>query len=172
MIKINRRRAIRFALAALPAAWLLWPSGASAQQAFRRFFPFLIDLDGWQGRQPDGMSMEMGNTSMLTATREYERGSARLHAAVVTGPAATGALAAGRTGMNIETADGHLITTTIGGLTVIKTFNSKDKSGAIMVALGASAMFSLSYNSVTEDEVLPLAQKFDWKAIQVAAEQK
>jgi len=37
-----------------------------------------------------------------------------------------------------------------------------------MVALGASALFSVSYNGMTEDEALPLAQKFDWKAIQAA----
>ncbi len=171
MIDISRRRAIRFALAVLPAAWLLRSSRASAQQAFRRFFPFLIDLDGWQGKTPDGMSMAMGNTSMLTATREYERGGARLHAAVVMGPAATGALAAGQSGMNIETTEGHLITSTIDGFTVIRTFNIKEKSGAVLVKLGTSAMFSFSYNGLVEDEAMPLAKKFDWKAIQAATQQ-
>jgi len=33
-------------------------------------------------------------------------------------------------------------------------------------------MFSVSYNSLTEDEALPLAQKFDWKAFQAASQQK
>lgn len=171
MIDINRRHAVRFALAALPAAWLLRPSPAPAQQAFRRFFPFLIDLDGWQGRAPDGMSMEMGDNSMLTATREYQRGTARVHAAVVMGPAAMGALAAGKTGMNVDTVEGHLITSTIDGFTAIRTFNIKNKSGAIMIALGPSAMFSLSYNGLTEDEALPLAKKFDWKGIQAKLQQ-
>ena len=71
--------------------------------------------------------------------------------------------------MNIETTDGHVITSTVNGLPVTKTYNIKQKSGAIMVALGASALFSVSYNGMTEDEALPLAQKFDWKAIQAAA---
>jgi hypothetical protein len=171
MIDINRRRAIRFALAGWPAVWLLQPSSAAAQEAFRRFFPFLVDLDGWQGKTPDGMSMAMGNTNMLTATREYERGSARLHAAVVMGPAATGALAASQSGMNIETTEGHLITSTIDGFTVVRTFNTKEKSGAVLVKLGPSAMFSFSYERLTEDEAMPLAKKFDWKAIQSATQQ-
>jgi hypothetical protein len=135
MIDISRRHFVSLALAALPAAWLLRLSPAYAQQAFRRFFPFLVDLDGWEGHTPDGMSMEMGNSSMLTATREYRRGPARVNVGVVMGPAAVGALAAGAAGMNIETTEGHMITSTIDGFTVIRTYNIKEKSGAVMVKL-------------------------------------
>lgn len=171
MIEISRRHAVSLALAALSAAWLLRSSPARAQQAFRKFFPFLIDLDGWQGRTPDGMSMELANSSMLTATREYQRGGARLNVGVVIGPAATGALAAGQNGMNVETSEGHMIASTIDSFTVIRTFNIKEKSGAVLVKLGPTAMFSFSYNGLTEDEAMPLAKKFDWKAIQAAAQQ-
>jgi len=171
MIELSRRRAVRLALAGLPAAWLLRSIPASAEQAFRRFFPFLVDLDGWHGKTPDGMSMAMGSTNMLTATREYENGGARLHATVVIGPAAVGALAASQSGINIETAEGHMISSTIDGFTVIKTFSTREKSGALLVKLGDSAMFSLSYSGLTEDEALPLAKKFDWKAIQAATQQ-
>jgi hypothetical protein len=171
MIDINRRHAISLALAALPVAWLLRPWPAHAQQAFRKFFPFLIDLDGWQGRTPDGMSMEMGNSSMLTATREYQRGAAHLNIGIVMGPAAAGALAASQSAMNIETSEGHMITSTIDSFTVIRTFNIKEKSGAVLVKLGPTAMFSFSYNGLTEDEAVPLAKKFDWKAIQAMSQQ-
>jgi hypothetical protein len=41
-------------------------------------------------------------------------------------------------------------------------------AGAILVALGPSAMFSLSFNGVAEDEALTLARRFDWKTIQAA----
>lgn len=56
---IDRRRAIRLALAALPAAWAFRSSPAQAEPAFRRFLPFLIDIDGWEGKEPTGFSMEM-----------------------------------------------------------------------------------------------------------------
>jgi len=114
----------------------------------------------------------MPNNSMTTATREYTRGSSQLHASVVTGPAAAGALATTKTGMNIETSEGHMISTTIDGFAVAKTYNVPQKSGAIMVALGPAAMFSVSYNGMTEEEAMPLAHKFDWKAFQMASEQK
>jgi hypothetical protein len=168
---ISSRRMI-FALVTLSILWPLGLAPARAQQAFQRVLPLLIDLDGWQGKKPDGMSMEMPNNSMTTATRDYQQGAAQMHAGIVIGQAATGALAPLQAGMNIQTADGHMITSTISGLSVIKTFNIHQKSGAIMVALATNALFSLSYNGITEEEVLPLAEKFDWKAVQTAAQQK
>ena len=165
---IDRRAFFAFALAALAAIWL-HPSQAEADPAFKRFLPLLVDLDGWQCKKPDGMSMEMTGANMTTATRDCQRGPAQLHASVMIGPAAAGALGAVVAGMNVETSDGHMISSTINGLKTTKSYNSKDKSGAILVALGESALFSVSYNGLTEDEALPLAQKFDWKAIQAAA---
>ena len=161
---IDRRRAIRLALATLSAAWL--PTAARAQQSFQRFLPFLIDLPGWKGNKPDGMAMEIAGTGMITATRGYERGDARLNAQVITGPAAQAALAATSAGIKIETGDLRMSTSTIDGLQVTRTFTASLKSGAILVALSANAVFTLTFTGVAEDEALTLAQKFDWKAIQ------
>jgi hypothetical protein len=88
------------------------------------------------------------------------------------GPAAIGALGSTRTPMNIETTDGHMITSTMNGFPVTRTYNNKDKSGAILVALGDAALFSVSYKGLTEEEAMPLAQKFDWKAFQAATRVK
>jgi hypothetical protein len=54
---IRPRRAIFLGLLALSVLWPL--SSVRADQAFQRFLPLLVDLDGWQGKKPDGMSMEM-----------------------------------------------------------------------------------------------------------------
>jgi hypothetical protein len=167
---INARRATYLALVAVS---ILWPlSSVRGEQAFQRFLPLLVDLNGWQGKKPDGMSMEMPNNSMTTATRDYQRGAAQLHAGVVMGQAAAAALAPIQTGINVQTSDGHMISSTMHGLSIVKTFNTQQKSGAIMVALGKNALFSLSYNGINEDEALALAEKFDWKAIQAAAQVK
>jgi len=40
------------------------------------------------------------------------------------------------------------------------------------VALDKDAMFSFSYNGMSEDEALAIAEKFDWKAIQAATKTK
>jgi hypothetical protein len=161
---INRRRAIHLAFAALAVAWV--PNAARAQQGFQRFVPFLVDLPGWKGNKPDGMGMEMAGTSMVTATRSYERGAAYVNASVLTGMAAQGALAATNAGIKIETPDIHMTTSTIDGLQVTKTYTVSAKSGAIVVALGPAAIFTLAYTGIDEDEAMGLARKFDWKAIQ------
>jgi hypothetical protein len=164
---MTKSRLVIFSLLlALPVLWSA--SSARADQAFQRLMPLLIDLDGWQGKKPDGMSMEMPGGSMTTATREYDRGPARLHASVVVGQAAIGALAPMLAKMNITTAEGHMLTDTMHGMQVMKSYTTAQKSGALLVALDKDAMVSFSYNGITEDEALALAEKFDWKAIQAA----
>jgi hypothetical protein len=167
---VNDVKAVARTSAAFLAHFLLWPHFAvSADQPFQRFLPLLIDLAGWQGKKPDGMSMQMSDTSMTTATRDYERGPAQVHASVVIGQAAEGVLAPIQTGMKMQTSEGHMITDTMRGMPVIKSFSSKDKSGAVIVALSKNAMFNLGYEGIGEEEALQLAEKFDWKALQAAA---
>jgi hypothetical protein len=116
--------------------------------------------------------MQMSDTSMTTATRDYERAPAKLHVSVIIGQAAEGAMAPIQAGMKMQTPEGHMITDTMRGLPVLKAYNSKDKSGTLIVALGNNAMFSLAYEGVPEEEVLQLSEKFDWKAMQAAAAAK
>ena len=116
--------------------------------------------------------MEMPNGSMTTATREYQKGYSKANAAVMTGQAALGALASMQSGMNINTSEGHMVTDTMQGMKVMKSYATVQKSGALLVALDKDAMFSFSYTGLAEDEALALAQKFDWKAIQAAAKAK
>ena len=74
--------------------------------------------------------------------------------------------------MNIQTAEGHMVTSTMHGMPVLKGFNTKDKSGSLIVGLAKDAMFSFAYSGLTEDEALALAEKFNWKALQAASQSK
>ncbi len=141
---------------------------ARAQQAFERFVPLLIDLPGWTGKKADGVAMQMPGNNMITASRDYQRGDARLTAQVIVGSAAQGALATINTGMKFETSEGRMSTSTIDGMTVMQTYSMKDKNGAIMVALGTNAIMNVSFKALAEDEALTLARKFNWRAIQAA----
>ena len=166
---IDRRHAIRLALslAAAPAAALLSSAVAHAQ-AFQRYTAFLVDLQGWKGGTPDGMAMEIPGNRMITATREYERGDARLSAQIIIGPMAQGALASLGQPMKIETREGRMYTAAIDGFQTMTTFTVANKSGAIIVGLGPAALFNLTFNGVAEDEALALARRFNWKAMQAA----
>lgn len=95
---------------------MLWSFASRADQAFQRFLPLLVDLDGWQGKKPDGMSMEMANVSMTTATRDYQKGPAQVHASVMVGQTAGATLAPLQNGMNVQTTEGHMITGTLHGM--------------------------------------------------------
>jgi hypothetical protein len=163
---IDRGRAARLVLitAVLAAACSLAPA-APAQEGFQRFYPFLIDLQGWTGKKPEGFTVEMPGNSMTTASREYRRGAAKFSAQVVTGPAAQGALAVVQASVDIQTGDAHMRTGPIDGLPVARTYTVHDKSGTVLVALTPSAMFSISFSGLGEDEALVLAKQFDWKAI-------
>jgi hypothetical protein len=154
------------------AVSILWPFVSRADQAFQRFLPLLVDLQGWEGKKPDGMSMEMSNMSMTTANRDYQKGAAQVHASVMIGQSAAGALAPLQSAMNVQTSEGHMITSTMHGMPVLKSFNTKDKSGSLIVGLGKEALFSFAYNGITEDEALALAEKYDWKALQTATQAK
>jgi hypothetical protein len=81
---------------------VLCPLSARADQSFQRFLPLFVDLDGWQGKKPDGMSLDMPSSSMTTATRDYARGGAQAHASIMMGQAASGALAPIESGMNAD----------------------------------------------------------------------
>lgn len=167
---IDRRRLVRLALAATlaPVACVTLGSVAQAQQAFQRFFPLLIDLPGWEGNKPDGIAMEVPNSRMISATREYQRGEARLNAQVLIGAAAEGAVAAASSGLKIETSEARMSTSTIDGMQVTRSYMINDKSGAVIVAVGPSAVFMLSFDGITDEEGLTLAKRFNWKAIQAA----
>ena len=167
---VKTRSVILALLLMLPV--LLTISSARAEQPYQHLMPLLIDLDGWQGKKPDGMSMDMPGGSMTTASREYQKGPARATAMVVVGQTAVGALTPMVTGTNINSSEGHMLTDTINGMKVLKTYTTAKKAGALLVALDKDAMFSFSYNGLTEDEALALAEKFDWKAIQAAAKSK
>jgi hypothetical protein len=155
------------------ALTILWPlSPSHADQPFQRLLPLLVDLAGWEGKKPDGMSMQMSDTSMTTATRDYTRGSAHAQAAVMVGQAAIGALAPIQSGMNIQTPDGHVTSATMHGMQVLKSYTNAQKSGALIVALGKDALLNFSFSGITEEEGLALAEKFDWKALQAAGQAK
>jgi hypothetical protein len=160
-------------LSCLAALCLLWPlASAHAQQAYQRLIPLLIDFDGWQGKKPDGMSMETSDMKMTTASRDYERVDARLQTGVVVGQAAVAAMAPIEAGMNIQTPQGHMMSSSMRGMKMIRQYSIEDKSGMLMVALDQDALFTLTYNGIGEDEALKLLDKYDWKALQAAAQKK
>ena len=59
-------------------------------------------------------------------------------------------------------------TSTIDGLPVTRSLHLQGQIGSVIVVLGPSAVFMLTFNGVPDDEALTLARQFNWKAIQAA----
>jgi len=112
--------------------------------------------------------MQLAGFDIMTATRKYQREGAHLEIGILTGPAAQAGLAMLKSGMNIQTSEGHVTTETVDGIKIARTYTAKDKSGAILVGIADNALFNVAYTGIAEDEALALAKRFDWKAIQAA----
>jgi hypothetical protein len=166
---MDRRRAIRIAVAAAALAACGGPAAARDARApgeFERFLPFLVDLAGWTGEKPHGLDMEVPGSRIVSASREYRRGGVRLGVAVVVGPTTQGVTAATAANVDLASGDTRMHAAVIDGLPASRSFTAHDRTGVILVALGARAMFSAVFEGLDEDEALGLAQRFDWKAIQ------
>ena len=166
---IDRRAAIRAAVGGA-AGRLAGAVVAGAAQDFQKFVPFLVDLPGWTGNKADGMAMQMPGASMITATREYKRGSATLDAQVISGVAAQGVLAAIQSGMKVETADMRM--STVAGRRAHRRADipvPRKTPARSSSRWGPDAVFNLAFTGVPEDEAYSLwRSRFDWKAIQAA----
>jgi hypothetical protein len=157
-------------IALLGGAAAAWPRVAGAQQSYRKFVAFLIDLQGWTGLQPTGTD-EQRKGGRVTASRHHVRGDAlsavpiidRPHflAFITLGTAAAGSVAGFQ---SKNTSSVHKSTSTIAGFEV-RTL-STPVLVLIAVTLSPDATFSLTFNNVSEDEAMAIAQKFDWKGMQ------
>jgi hypothetical protein len=127
--------------------------------------PLLIDLKGWNAEPARGMTMDMGNSKMINAGREYRQGGKELNAMVFLGNQAM--TQGGMQAMKTETAEGKMSITTIDGFKVKIFYDKKEHSGGVMVQLSQNqqqgAMFTLVYKGLSEEEGLKAAKKFDWK---------
>jgi hypothetical protein len=168
---MDRRRVIRIAVAA--AALAACGSRAAARAApepegFERLLPLLIDLAGWTADEPHGLDLEVPDGRVVSAAREYRRGDARLSVTVVIGPTTQGVTAATQANVDLAIGDTRMRAAIIDGLPVSRSFTAHDRTGVILVALGAHTMFSVVVDGVDENEALALARRFDWTAMRAA----
>ncbi|MBN2231859.1 MAG: hypothetical protein JW781_03440 [Deltaproteobacteria bacterium] len=143
----------------------------AAAAAYDALLPLFIDLPGWNAEPAEGMAMDMGGSSMVSATREYRRGEAQFSAVMMTGQQA-GAMAATVTSqgkMKIETSEVYMAVETIAGFPAYVVRNKQEQSGSITILLDtnpdSARVFTVGYEHLDADEALTLAKKFDWPQI-------
>jgi hypothetical protein len=152
------------------AMMLICVSGVYAD-SYQALYPYLVNLPGWDGKEPNGVKMDMSGMKMINAAREYRQGDKKINAMVLIGNPAMAGAAVPQGMMNMETDEMKIAMTTIQGFRVHAVYNKKELSGAVTVILlpgqeGGGAIFTFSFEGLTETEAMNLAQTFDWKAIQ------
>jgi len=137
---------------------------------FKDLYPFLVDLPGWDGKDPEGSQATFGEVSMLTASRSYTKGEARLKVTIVKGTAVAGMWAPFAMKMEFEDEEQWVKVKEINGFNVGLSYNKQDKKGSIIVNLSTKpdqnvGLFALEYKKISPDQAVKLAKKFDWKGI-------
>ena len=157
--------AIKFALINCLIFGVFISTGVAADHTL--LTPLLVDLKGWSGEPAQGITMDMGSSKMINATRQYRQGGKELTAMVMVGNQAMtqGSMQA----MKAETTEGKMSISTIGGFKVQSHYNKNDKSGVVIVDLSQNqqqgAMFTFVFEGLSEKEGLDTAKKFNWKAM-------
>ena len=159
--------------------FILYPTILVYAASYEAFFPFLINLSGWEAEKADGADIDMSGMTAITAAREYTSGNKKFEAAILIGQMMAGAWNPGyQEGFKMETPDIVMEVKKINGFMVFNSYEKNRSSGLIMVLLkeavvegSAGAVFSFSFNGIESEEALKLAQKFDWKKVKEKVEE-
>lgn len=171
---LNRRRlivaaAIRIgllsAMAALVPTCLLWSSASRAQEPFEAFFPLFVELPGWKGDKPFGSTRKVAPAGItVTAGRAYQRGDATLLVSMGAMPMKPRLVQPPTTG-TVETKERRVSLSIIDGWQVASASDFEDNAVGVHVTL-ANGYLNLSTHGVAERDLVTLARRFDWKALQ------
>lgn len=155
-------------LLALPAL------GASAA-ALDALLPLMIDLPGWQAEKADGADMSAATGAKAVAVfRTYQDGDRKFEVSVLVGMQASASwLPDYKEGYKTESAGAVIEVRRIGGFLVYDSFETESKSGGIIVLLQAAqdgdAILGVSYEGLSREEGMALAQKFNWPKMKAEA---
>jgi hypothetical protein len=153
------------------ALLLLFPGMNAAAATYQGLAGTLVDLPGWNAEKAEGMHMEMGGTTMANANRSYQKDDAEVEAAVTVGGSVMGPAVMGD--MKMETETERVSVSNVDGYRVHTSFSKDDNSGAIVVSLlqdeKGGAIFTLTYNGLSEENAMDLAQTFEWEKMKEEA---
>lgn len=164
-------RVIRLMLCSLVLVGWSLAAGAASYEALK---PLLGDVPDWVGDAAEGASMDMEGSKMITVSRHYQHGEGKsLNVQLGLIPSPMAAPMQMMMGMNMETEEAIMNTSTIDGFRVHQNHEKAQNSGAIVVILGgddkSSAMYSMDYAGISAQDALAIAKRFDWKKMQAAA---
>lgn len=130
----------------------------------------LIDIPQWEAEPAQDMDMNMNGIKILNAVRSYEKGDNTFDAALMVTTLQMGLASFGQ--MNMSQGGIKIKTSEMKGFKVMHTHDSNKNEGSIMVLLGEtttnSALFTISYEGLSDEESLSILKQYDWSQMQKA----
>jgi hypothetical protein len=146
--------------------------------AYDALVPLLVDLAGWQAEAAEGIDLSQAGMQGVTVVREYKSGGKGLTAAIMLGSqAGITWMPEYKEGFKGQSDEGSMEVKRINGFLVYEAYNKDDAAGGVVVLLiettagkpDSGAVLVVSFEEMSLDEGLKLAQKFDWKKMKDAA---
>ncbi len=138
---------------------------------YTRLIPYLVDMPGWEGEKPMGMTMGASDNAYSIASRHYTKGNKVFDVGVLCGSAAKGAMVPIQMGINTDTPEVHMETTTYRGFKAGFNYQKKEKRGAAVIQLSTSnppAAFVVEFQGMDLREARGLLDHFDMKGLALA----
>jgi hypothetical protein len=157
--------------------FLIIPVGLFAA-AYDPLLPLLVDLAGWQAEKAEGVDLSQAGMQGVTVVREYTSGEKGLSAAIMLGSqVGITWMPEYKEGFKTQSDEGPMEVRRINGFLVYQAYNTEDSSGGLVVLLlettaskpESGALFAFSFEGISLDEGVKLAQKFDWKKMKDTA---
>jgi len=170
---MNRRIRVLFAVCLA----LVAPAALFAA-SYDSMLPLLVDLAGWQAEKAEGVDFSQAGMPGVSVIRDYTNGNKSLSVAIMLGMQAGAQwMPEYKEGFKVETTEGSMEVRRVNGFLVYQAYNKGDATGGVIVLLieaaadkpGTGAVLVVSFDDISFDEGLKLAQKFDWKRMRDAA---
>ncbi len=173
MTAASRRRLLLLAACLLSA--IGGPATAQGNTQGNTGAALLIALPGWEGGETNTVSLDQGSASYRWASREYQRGEARITPILGTQPGAAALDASMGQDMEMRSGSTLVRSRVVRGVRVVTSYNDEDKNGAILVMLtpgGAGGSFVFQFEGLALEEASRICEGFDWAAMQRQASAK
>jgi hypothetical protein len=160
------------------ALFLLAAPAVLFAAAYDALVPLLVDIAGWKADAADAIDLSQAGMKGVTVAREYKSGGKGLTAAVMVGTqAGVTWMPDYKEGFKGKSDEGTMEVKRINGFLVYQVYDTSDSTAGLVVLLIAAtadkpdsgAVLVFSFDDMTLDEGLKLAQKFDWQKIKDAA---
>jgi hypothetical protein len=154
-------------LAVMALMSFLLMSGVGLADQHDRLVPLLGDLEGWKAQPAHGMSLSSAQMKMISANRIYHQADKNLTVNIMinSGPVMDSDLQ--ESSSDNETAREQ--SRQIDGFWVRSSYTKKNGSGEVIVYLdynqAANGVLVADYSNMSDDEVLQVIKKMDWKKI-------